>query len=107
MCFSTLTYPFSQCGGFLGGTGGWRWVGALLAIFSGVLIVVGALWLPETYPIVLLRRRAALLSKVTGKEYIYKGDKDESMGIVQLYKHALSRPWQLLFREPIVFLLAI
>lgn len=55
----------------------------------------------------LLRRRAALLSKVTGKEYIYKGDKDESMGIVQLYKHALSRPWQLLFREPIVFLLAI
>lgn len=38
---------------------------------------------------------------------MYKGDKNKTMGIVELYKHALSRPWELLFKEPIVFLLAI
>jgi MFS family permease len=104
---TAYTLTSTQCGGFLGETGGWRWVAALLAIFSGVLTVIGALFLPETYPIVLLRKRAALLSKVTGKLYVYKGDKDKTMGIVELYKHALSRPWELLFKEPIVFLLAI
>ena len=91
----------------MGETSGWRWVAALLAIFSAVLTLIGALWLPETYPIVLLRKRAALLIKVTGKQYVYKGDKNKRMGIVELYKHALSRPWELLFKEPIVFLLAI
>ncbi|KAJ9091786.1 hypothetical protein QFC21_007089 [Naganishia friedmannii] len=95
------------CGGFLGETAGWRWVGALLAIFSAVLTVFGYLFLPETYPIVLLRRRAKLLSRVTGKRYIYKGDKGQDLRIKVLYKRALSRPWLLLFKEPIVFLLAI
>lgn len=71
------------------------------------MTLIGALWLPETYPIVLLRRRAALLSRVTGKRYVYKGDKGKDVGIVRLYRTALSRPWALLFKEPIVFLLAI
>ncbi|KAI5448817.1 mitochondrial import receptor subunit tom20 [Naganishia albida] len=95
------------CGGFLGETGGWRWVGALIALFSGLLTVIGALFFPETYPVVLLRRRAALLSKVTGRTYIYKADKGKDIQIKELYKQALSRPWQLLFKEPIVFLLSL
>lgn len=95
------------CGGFLGETGGWRWVGALIALFSGLLTVIGALFFPETYPVVLLRRRAALLSKVTGRKYIYKADKGKNIELKTLYKEALSRPWALLFKEPIVFLLSI
>ncbi|KAI5449540.1 mitochondrial import receptor subunit tom20 [Naganishia albida] len=95
------------CGGFLGETAGWRWVAALLAILSAVLTLIGTLFLPETYPVVLLRQRAALLSRVTGRTYVYKGDKGKDVGIVKLYETALSRPWALLFKEPIVFLLAI
>lgn len=96
-----------QCGGFLGETGGWRWVAALIALFSGLLTVIGGLFFPETYPVVLLRRRAALLSKVTGRTYIYKADKGKNIQIKELYKQALSRPWQLLFKEPIVLLLSL
>ena len=95
-----------QIGGFLGETEGWRWVAALVTMFSGFLTVVGFLITPETYAPVLLNRRAALLSKVTGKVYRYKGA-PKKVEPKQLFKNALSKPWALLFREPIVFLLSL
>jgi len=85
--------------------GGWRWVAALIAIFSGLLTFVGSVLTPETYAPVLLNRRAALLSKVTGKVYRYKGAA-KKVEPSQLFKSALSKPWILLFREPIVLLLS-
>ncbi|KAH8081119.1 major facilitator superfamily domain-containing protein [Filobasidium floriforme] len=93
-------------GGFLGETGGWRWVAALIAMFSGCLTVVGFFITPETYAPLLLNRRAALLSKVTGNVYRYKGA-PKKVEPKQLFKNALSKPWVLLFREPIVFLLSL
>lgn len=95
-------------GGFLGETEGWRWVEGLMAIFTGVLWILGTLLIPETYPPVLLRKRAAALSKVTGK--VYRSRVDVSNGKVsagEAFRTALSRPWILLFREPIVLLLSI
>ena len=56
-------------GGFLGMTEGWRWVEGLMAIFSGTVWIIGILLVPETYPPVLLRKRAETLSKMTGKVY--------------------------------------
>lgn len=95
-------------GGFLGETEGWRWVEGLMAIFTGILWIVGSLLIPETYPPVLLRKRAQALSKKTGKVYLSKGDATQGqVPIFQLFKTSLSRPWVLLFREPIVFLLSI
>ncbi len=96
-----------QVGGFLGETGGWRWVAALIAIFTGVLTVMGAIIVPETYGPVLLRRRAALLSKVTGHVYRSKHEKEKKLDVAQLFKTALARPWIFLFKEPIVLLLSI
>lgn len=87
-------------------SGGWRWVAALIAMFSGILTIVGFLITPETYAPVLLQRRAALLSKVTGRVYRYKGS-PKKVQPKQLFKTALSKPWILLFREPIVFLLSL
>ena len=46
-------------GGFLGKTEGWRWVEGLMAIFTGALWILGAVTIPDTYPPVLLRKRAA------------------------------------------------
>ncbi|GKZ22821.1 MFS siderochrome iron transporter 1 [Aspergillus brasiliensis] len=95
-------------GGFLGMTAGWRWVLGLLATFSGVLWIVGSTLIPETYAPVLLRRRAKELSKITGMAY--RSNLDIDRAPVQLraaFVTALSRPWKLLFREPIVFLLSM
>ncbi|GFF63608.1 uncharacterized transporter mfs2 [Aspergillus lentulus] len=95
-------------GGFLGMTEGWKWVMGFLAIFSGAVWIIGSLFLPETYAPVLLRRRAEKLSRITGK--VYRSRTDIEQGDISFkasFKLALSRPWILLFREPIVFLLSL
>ncbi|KAG8416713.1 hypothetical protein J3458_007277 [Metarhizium acridum] len=95
-------------GGFLAEAEGWRWVEGLTAIFTGALWIIQSLVAPETYSPVLLRRRAEELSKRTGKVYISKVD--AAMPRKTLFgqiKVNLSRPWVLLFKEPIVFLTSI
>ncbi|KAK0934373.1 MFS siderochrome iron transporter 1 [Friedmanniomyces endolithicus] len=95
-------------GGFVGETIGWRWVEGIMAIFTGTLWILGALFLPETYPPVILRKRAAKLSKMTGKVYRSQGDVQQGPTTFgHVFKTSLSRPWILLFREPIVLLLSI
>lgn len=95
-------------GGFLGMGAGWRWVMGFLAAFSGAVWIMGTLLIPETYAPVLLRRRAERLSNVTGKVYRSKLDIDQGKAsLKEAFKLALSRPWILLFREPIVFLLSL
>ncbi|KAF1817275.1 polyamine transporter 3 [Eremomyces bilateralis CBS 781.70] len=94
-------------GGFLGHAAGWRWVEGLLAAVSGTLWIVGMVLVPETYTPVLLRKRAEALSKLTGKVYVSKLQKDTGKtSVKELYITALSRPWILLIREPIVFILS-
>jgi multidrug resistance protein len=95
-------------GGFLGMSAGWRWVMGFLAAFSGLLWILGSLLVPETYAPVLLRKRAAKLSKMTGKVYVSKHDHEVGRPtLAESFKTALSRPWILLFKEPIVLLLSI
>ncbi|KAJ6133649.1 Major facilitator superfamily domain general substrate transporter [Penicillium samsonianum] len=95
-------------GGFLAAAAGWRWVEGLLAAFSGVFWLCIIFLLPETYAPVLLRRRAEKMSALTGKVYRSQFDIDRGpapMG--KTLKTALSRPWILLFCEPIVLLFSI
>ncbi len=95
-------------GGFLGESKGWRWVEGLMAIFTGALWIIGALTIPETYAPVLLRKRAAELSRATGQTYLSKHEVlHGTPALGESFKVALSRPWILLFREPIVLLLSI
>ncbi|KAK1967087.1 major facilitator superfamily transporter [Colletotrichum sublineola] len=95
-------------GGFLGVAEGWRWIEGLMAIFTGTLLIIVGLTVPETYAPVLLRRRAEKLSKITGKSYISKYDANQPRKTVaQQFKVALTRPWLLLFKEPIVLLTSI
>lgn len=79
-----------------------------LGAFSGVVWIIGSLLIPETYAPVLLRRRAEKLSKLSGKIYRSKLEVDQGkVSLKESFKVALSRPWLLLFREPIVFLLSL
>lgn len=95
-------------GGFVGQTVGWRWVQGVMAIFTGVLWIAGTILLPETYPPVILRKRAQKLSKMSGKVYKSKGEiQNANTSIAEVFKTSLSRPWILLFKEPIVLLLSI
>jgi MFS family permease len=95
-------------GGLVGETIGWRWLEGIMAIFTGTLWIAGSFLVPETYLPVLLRKRAAVLSKRTGKVYRSRGDIDQGPTTFrQVFQTSLSRPWVLLFREPIVFLLSI
>ena len=70
-------------GGFLSESKGWRWNEGLMAIFTGVIWIVGTFTIPETYAPVLLRARADALTKKTGKKYISKLEKVESKTVNQ------------------------
>ncbi|KAJ5765938.1 major facilitator superfamily domain-containing protein [Penicillium odoratum] len=95
-------------GGFMGMNVGWRWVEGFLAAFAGLIWIVTALFVPETYAPVLLRRRAARLTQLTGNVYQTQIDIDEvNASIAHLFATSLLRPWILLFREPIVLILSI
>ncbi|KAL6708520.1 hypothetical protein ACN47E_002783 [Coniothyrium glycines] len=95
-------------GGFLGMTEGWRWVNGLMAIWAGALLIVVACLVPETYPPVLLRRRAERLSKLSGKVYRSRIDIDQGKTTLgEAFSTGLKRPWVLLFCEPIVLLLSL
>ncbi|KAL7798438.1 major facilitator superfamily transporter [Trichoderma ceciliae] len=95
-------------GGFLGEAEGWRWVEGLIAIFTGVVWILSSLIYPETYAPVLLRQRAASLSKKTGKVYISKLDEGQPIKTVaSQLSVSLLRPWLLLIKEPIVLLISL
>lgn len=96
-------------GGYLGLAGGWRWVEGLLAVLTGALFIAIVTLLPETYAPVLLRRRAEDLSRITGRVYRSKPDIDRQgkVTLTTTLSTALSRPWIMLFQEPIVLLLSI
>lgn len=95
-------------GGFLGMTEGWRWVHGLMAIWSGAMLIIAGLLVPETYPPVLLRRRAERLSKLKGKVYRSRTDIEQGKTTLgEAFSTGLKRPWILLFCEPIVLLLSL
>ncbi|KAK7224459.1 hypothetical protein V2G26_012462 [Clonostachys chloroleuca] len=95
-------------GGFLGKAAGWRWILGFLGALTGFFWILGCLLVPETYAVVLLRRRAEKLSKITGKVYMSRKDAETGEVSVQsALRIALSRPWILLVKEPIVLLLSL
>ncbi|RFU79926.1 hypothetical protein TARUN_2269 [Trichoderma arundinaceum] len=95
-------------GGFLGQAQGWRWVEGLIAIFTGAVWILSTLVYPETYTPVLLRQRAAALSKRTGKVYISKLEEGQPVKTIgSQLRVSLLRPWLLLVKEPIVLLISL
>ncbi|OAA55578.1 fluconazole resistance protein 1 [Niveomyces insectorum RCEF 264] len=100
--------------GFLGQAEGWRWVERVMSIFTFVMLLLGGLVVPETYAPVLLRKRAAVLSKKTGKVYVSRLDMHHHKNgvlarpsMASEFRTALLRPWILLFREPIVLAVSL
>ncbi|KAI1418132.1 MFS general substrate transporter [Hypoxylon sp. FL1857] len=96
------------CSGFLAQSGGWKWVDGLTVIFTGVMLILGVIFVPETYTPYLLIRRAEKLSKITGKVYVSKleaGKPKKTPGSV--FRNAIARPWVILLFEPIIMALSL
>lgn len=100
-------------GGFAGTSRfGWRSTFWIMLIFSFVMYFIGILLLPETYAPELLKRRAKALQKAStsqGGPMVYYTSKYDlhKKSRKEILKINLTRPFVLLFCEPIVLLLSI
>lgn len=91
---------------------GWRWSMALMALLSMTALAAATLLLPETFAPILLAKRAHRLSEETGLHYVsalHVSDADgRSTGSARSsLATALSRPFLLAAKEPIIALLAL
>lgn len=94
-------------GGFLGDAAGWRWLYWIQLILAGVSWGLLTLTIPETYAPAILTKRAKKLRKETGdSRYVTEQEIDKRPFGEQLWIF-LIRPLQLLFLEPIVFLISL
>ncbi|KAL5382725.1 hypothetical protein DPSP01_006284 [Paraphaeosphaeria sporulosa] len=83
----------------------WRWLFYTLSIFAALLVVLFALFLPETHAQTLLSRKAATLRKDTGKPFY--AEKDISgMTIAARLKITTLRPTVMLCTQPVIQLAA-
>ncbi|CEJ91839.1 hypothetical protein VHEMI07527 [[Torrubiella] hemipterigena] len=90
-------------GGYLGQTQSWRWILALITILAGLVWLATSLTTRETYAPYILRRRAAALFRLTGKVHVPRMDAGKPpRTLLQELSISLTRPWLMLFREPIV-----
>ncbi|KAK4234846.1 MFS transporter [Achaetomium macrosporum] len=95
-------------GAFLGETQGWRWILGLIAILGGLVWIAATLTTRETYAPFILRCRAKALSRMTGSVYVSRLDAGKPpKTLSQELSVSLTRPWILLFREPIVMLTSL
>lgn len=94
-------------GGFLGDAKGWRWLYWIQLILSAVVWILITFTVPETYTPTLLAKRAKKMRKETGDEkYVTEQDID-TRPFSQRLTLFLIRPFQLLFRELIVFFISL
>ena len=95
-------------GGFVSENVGWRGVQWLCCIFVGVIGVLGAIFIPETYAPAILQNKAKKLALGSGKTYISVLEKNQGRkSASEVFRRALIRPWVLLFMEPIVLVASL
>ncbi|KAH6970567.1 putative MFS multidrug transporter [Ilyonectria sp. MPI-CAGE-AT-0026] len=101
-------------GGFLGEAAGWAGVGTMITAVTGLVWLLYYFLVPETYAPVLLRLRAAALTRDNQHGTVFRAQMDgvragsgkgvKSVGAV--LRTAMTRPWALLFSEIIVIVLS-
>ncbi|KAF2160311.1 hypothetical protein M409DRAFT_70489 [Zasmidium cellare ATCC 36951] len=91
-------------GGFMAERTTWRWMFWSTSAFQGVMIVASYLAFYETYPQLILRRRAAKKRSETGDNRYYTAAEklDGERSVIRIVGRSLSRPMRLLGFHPIV-----
>ncbi|KAJ5939492.1 Major facilitator superfamily domain general substrate transporter [Penicillium verhagenii] len=96
------------CGNFLAAAAGWRWVNVLCTVFFALMFVLGLVFMPETYAPYILRRRAMIMSKKTGKIYVSKLDVGlPPKTLTATLSTAITRPIIMAIWEPISTAMAV
>ncbi|KAJ5915292.1 hypothetical protein N7454_011046 [Penicillium verhagenii] len=93
-------------GGFLCEAEGWRWVFWVIAITTGVMMILTMIFYRESYAPVVLERKVERLRKETGNPNLRSTHNPGKLSR-KLFLNALARPVKLLFRSPIVFLMVL
>ncbi|KAI0475288.1 major facilitator superfamily domain-containing protein [Xylariaceae sp. FL0804] len=94
-------------GGFLADSLGWRWLYWIQLILASVVWVLITFTVPETYAPTILARRARRLRATTGaRDWVTEQDLDRRP-LLERMRVFMLRPFQLLFGELIVFLIAL
>lgn len=86
---------------------GWRWNFYILGIMTAVMFVLTVWILPETYPPVLLQRKAKKLRKETGNLNLRAPSELTGKSPKQILLLAIVRPTKMLALSPIIFLLSL
>ena len=91
----------SIIGGFLSQTKGWRWVFGLQAIIGGASLLLGVLFLWETYAVVILERNTRRTVRDTGDSKLISALYD---GIApgERLRRDIIRPAKILVFSPVV-----
>jgi MFS family permease len=90
-------------GGFINQYTTWRWTFYMLLIWSGANLAFIALFVPETYHPVLLRKKAQKMRKETGDERWKAPMEKSNKSISKTIAYSLLRPFQLLVLEVRIF----
>jgi MFS family permease len=93
-------------GGFISENTTWRWIFYAVSCFDGLVLILGVFLLQETYaPVLLQRKRNKLIKQTNNKALHTKYDDDHRL--VAKLGTGFTRPFILLFTQPIVQALAI
>jgi MFS family permease len=82
----------------------WRWMFWSTSIFQAAMMVVAFTAFRETYPPLILKRRAEMLRRTTGdaRYYTIHERMETKKSIFSILANALSRPLQLLLFHPVI-----
>ncbi|EFY95618.1 MFS transporter [Metarhizium robertsii] len=92
-------------GAFIAQYSTWRWVFYSTSIAAAVVQALGFVWLRESHPPTILRRRRDRLTRETGNRDLYTGEKEETLGRTLL--RAVQRPVRMFATQPIVACIAV
>lgn len=94
-------------GGYLADAKGWRWLYWIQLILIGASWVLITFTVPETYAPTILARRAKKLRKEQDNPRLVTEQEIDKRPFKERLRIFMVRPFQLLFLEPIVFLLSV
>lgn len=83
---------------------GWRWTAWITLIMSAFFGLLGLVTVPETYAPVLLKRKAERMRHDTRNWALHATIDESPVHMQALFDKYFSKPWIMLFQEPIVSL---
>ncbi|KAL2816154.1 major facilitator superfamily domain-containing protein [Aspergillus granulosus] len=86
---------------------GWRWTEYLPGILGAAAFVLDLLFVEETYPPVVLIKKAEELRRRTKNWGIHAKQEEVEIDLSELIAKNFSRPVRILFSEPVLLLLSI